>query len=157
MTLPPPQEQHVPTSLDTLQDLRILAVDDRAPNRRYLETVFSSWELNLQTVDSGEACLQKMETETFDLLLLDLNMPNMSGLELLTHIRELESPNRDVQTIIISAEGRERLKDDLAQFGANIFVNKPITTEMLWTALETAMTEMTKARENKSGDLPVRN
>ncbi len=118
-----------------IKDFRILAVDDRAPNLRYLQTLFTAWDLDLETVNSGSDCLQKMQSAQFDLILLDLNMPNMGGVELLTHIRNLPSPVCDITAIIISADVDEDRRRQLTDLDANIFLAKPVTPDMLWTAL----------------------
>lgn len=128
-------DTHSLSGPDTLRDLRVIAVDDRLPNRRYLQTIFSSWELSLTTADSGADCLAKLDDSIFDVLLLDLNMPEMSGQELLQRVRALPTDNRNITVIVVSADGHEELRERLRGFGANLFVTKPLTPDMLWQAL----------------------
>lgn len=128
-------ERRTETDLQGLQKLKTIAVDDRLPNRRYLETIFASWDLGIVTAESGPKCLDLMKSEYFDVLLLDLNMPDMSGQELLQKIRKLDGRNRDITVIVVSAEGHDEQRKLLMSMGVEVFITKPVTPAMLWSAL----------------------
>ena len=128
----------LPTSSISLADLKILAVDDRMPNLHYLKTLFRAWDLKMETALSGTECLHLMQKQDFDLLLLDLNMPEMSGWELLRHIRALETLARDITVIVISADIQVDETSQEWQLTSGIFLTKPIAPEQLWDALHEA-------------------
>ena len=70
-----------------LQDLNVLVVDDNATNRRLLELLLARWRMRHVSADSGPAALQLLEKQSFDLVLLDLQMPGMDGFEVASEIR----------------------------------------------------------------------
>ena len=121
---------------------RILAVDDRLPNRVYLQTLFKSWGINVITAESGADCLRKAKSEPFDLLLLDLNMPEMNGLELLTRLRNSNSVNRDIQAVVVSAEIPEDTELKLRDLDVQHYLKKPITPKMLWETVNHACADI---------------
>ena len=66
---------------------RILIVDDNAVNRRMVQIVFQKLGWHAETLDSGEGALLHLATHRYDLVLLDISMPGMNGLDVCQHIR----------------------------------------------------------------------
>jgi len=81
-------------------------------------------------VSSGFAALKLLPQSQFDLVITDINMPDINGLELIRFIRQ--SPqHKDTPLIIISTEGKERDRDKGLGLGANAFLVKPFQPEEL--------------------------
>ena len=76
------------TSESLRSDLRVLVVDDHPTNRRILSTTLRGWGVRSECAESGAGALELLSRETFDLALLDVHMPEMSGFELAATIRK---------------------------------------------------------------------
>ena len=95
------------TDLVSLRGLRVLVVDDHATNRRILEEVLKSWEMEVELVESGSAAIAALEAaaQPFDIVLMDLMMPEMDGLETVAIIRE-NAAFAQVPVLLLSSADR---------------------------------------------------
>jgi two-component system chemotaxis response regulator CheY len=103
---------------------RILVIDDDALIRTQVCDALreADPELELQEADDGESALAKLDTFDAQLVLLDLFMPNLSGVETLSFIRMREKPPK---VLIMSSLDSESMKADLLKAGAEGFIAKP--------------------------------
>ncbi len=112
-------------------NLRVLIVDDFATMRKIEKNILSQLGIkNVDEADDGSTALPKLQANTYDVVLLDWNMPNMTGLELLKALRSGDN-NKDVPVIMVTAEA---LKDNIvaaAQAGVNDYVVKPFTAGVM--------------------------
>jgi DNA-binding response OmpR family regulator len=104
---------------------RVLIVADVADNRTILRRRFERKGYQIAEADSGRGCLEAVAAETFDVVLLDVMMPDMNGLEVLRKIREEHS---DVQLPVIMVTGRVESQDivEALTAGANDYITKPV-------------------------------
>src|SRR2546423_15047297 len=112
----------------------LLVVDDSATFRQLLCMSLTRLE-GISQGDITEACdgadaLRKMQTRQFDLVLTDVNMPNLNGLELVLRVRS-ELQNKDVPIVIISTKGEEAFVEQGMKNGANCYLLKPISLPRL--------------------------
>ena len=112
----------------------LLVVDDSATFRQLLSMSLKRVE-GISQVDITEACdgedaLQKLEHGAFDLLLTDLRMPKMDGLELVRRVRS-ELNNANLPIIIISTKGEEKDIELGMQIGASGYLSKPVSMARL--------------------------
>ena len=111
--------------------MKVLAVDDFPTMRRIVKTLLRQLGYtNVSEAEDGQAALTKLQQEEFDLVLLDWNMPRMTGLELLKAIRADETL-RHTPVVMITAEGRKEDVLDAVKAGVNNFIVKPFTAETL--------------------------
>ena len=114
--------------------MKILVVDDEAQMKPLFEARFrreiSSGEVYLTFARSGEEALTVMPGSGVVLILSDINMPGMSGLELLRRIRELH-PHRPPAVVMITAYGDQNNRQQASRFGADDFLTKPIDFKTL--------------------------
>lgn len=113
--------------------LDVLIVDDSAAIRKILQRVLVQADFSLGKVheaNDGLEALEKLKTETVSLILSDINMPNMDGLQLLAKIREQPSL-QTVPVIMITTEGGQNKVLQALQLGANGYVRKPFTAEQI--------------------------
>lgn len=87
---------------------QVLIVDDDPAICKLLEKVMRSNDMDSQAVGSGEQALQALETRTFDIILLDVNLWDMEGFEVLRRLRE-----RGIKTPVIIISGRNEDYDSL--------------------------------------------
>jgi two-component system sensor histidine kinase/response regulator len=115
---------------------RILIVDDRRTTREILEVTLQRVGYRSSSVSSAAEALEKLAEERFDLVITDLLMPNMSGLELLCEIRKKHSrTDLPVLFLTVQEEGEELVA--AMRNGANDYVCKPINYPVLLARLET--------------------
>ena len=101
---------------------RILTVDDEPINNKILAHIMKDEPMyELTAVDSGEAALEMLEKEVFDLVMLDVNMRGMSGLETLRHIREKYT----VPVVIMTADKELDTSSGFAALGCDDYITKP--------------------------------
>ncbi len=106
---------------------RILVVDDEPQITRVLRTSLSSQGYDLRVANDGETALEIMKDWSPDLVITDLSMPNMDGLELSRRIRT----KLHVPIIVLSVKGEERTKVQALVAGADDYVTKPFGMEEL--------------------------
>src|SRR5580693_7177648 len=106
---------------------RILVVDDEPQITRVLRTSLSSQGYDIRVANDGETALEIMKDWTPDLVITDLSMPNMDGLELCRRLR-LSSK---IPIIVLSVKGEERSKVQALDAGADDYVTKPFGIEKL--------------------------
>jgi two-component system, OmpR family, KDP operon response regulator KdpE len=106
---------------------RILVVDDETQITRVLRTSLSSHAYDVRVANDGETALEIMKDWTPDLVITDLSMPNMDGLELTRRLRTTTK----VPIVILSVRGEERSKVQALDAGADDYVTKPFSMEEL--------------------------
>lgn len=109
---------------------RILIVDDDELVLIALRELLRPAGYVVETVSSGYQALEKLDKDNFDLLILDIIMPEMDGFELCRRIREKES-YRDVPIVFLTAKSREEDRKKGMEAGANLFLSKPISPQKL--------------------------
>jgi two-component system chemotaxis response regulator CheY len=87
----------------------------------------------VETADSAEVALRKLQQVAFDLILLDINLPSMNGLELLKHLRD-KSPNSKV-VMCSASSSDDKIRQAIAD-GAEGFLVKPVTQTSLVSLLQ---------------------
>src|SRR5262245_8173585 len=105
---------------------RILIVDDEPGIRQSLKGVFEDEGFQTEAVSSGEECLKKTEQDSYDLVLLDIWLPGMDGLETLRQLRN-KSPKTHV--IMISGHATIATAVTATKLGAYDFIEKPLSLE----------------------------
>lgn len=107
-----------------MENTAILIVDDEKNIRLTLSQALESLNLPIQTAVNGEEALQKLADNEYSLMLLDLKMPGMSGMQLLRKVRETWPK---IRVIIITAHGTIESAVEALKLGAVDFIQKPFT------------------------------
>lgn len=105
---------------------RILVVDDEKNIRMTLKHCLESEKYFIESAINGEEALSKIREENFDLVLLDIKMPGLSGMEVLRKIREMGSK---IDVIMMTAYGTIERAVEAMKLGAIDFISKPFTPE----------------------------
>jgi len=131
--------------------LDVLLVDDDARIRNTLRGVLEDEGHKVAEAPGGAEALQALESRSFDAVLLDVNMPGMSGLDALVTIREM-APSTGV--IMVSGEGTVATAVQALKRGAFDFIEKPVDPEHLLRVLAQAaqLTELRRSSPPASGD-----
>ena len=109
---------------------RILIVDDDEMVLIALNELLRPEGYEVHTFSSGTEALKKLDQNGYDLLMLDIIMPEMDGFELCKKIREKET-YRETPIVFLTAKSQEEDKVQGIEAGANLFLSKPISPEKL--------------------------
>lgn len=121
-----------------LRGPKVLVVDDEPGIRQSLKGVLSDEGYLCNTVASGEDCLEELEREAYEAVLLDIWMTGMDGLATLARIQELPAGSRPA-VIIISGHGNVETAVKATKLGAFDFVEKPLTIDKVSVVLKNAV------------------
>ncbi len=117
----------------------ILVVDDEKNQREILETILSGEGYDVTTASSGEAAMKFVDSRRFDLVLTDLKMTGMSGLELL---KELTNFDKSIIVILLTAHGSVDSAVDALRLGAFDYLQKPYDREKLLDTVSRALNKL---------------
>jgi sigma-B regulation protein RsbU (phosphoserine phosphatase) len=117
---------------------RLLVVDDDEGNRDLLSRRLARWGHTVATADSGRRALEVVESEPFDVVLLDVMMPEMSGLDVLRVIRGMHSPS-GLPVIMATARGQSEDVVEALRLGANDYVTKPLDFPVVLARVQTQL------------------
>jgi two-component system nitrogen regulation response regulator NtrX len=117
---------------------KVLIVDDEANIRQSLRGVLVDEAYDCITVESGEACLETLAREACDVVLLDIWLPGIDGLETLARIQEMPTGTRPA-VIMISGHGNIETAVKATKLGAFDFVEKPLTIAKVSVVLKNAV------------------
>ena len=159
------------TDLVSLRGLKVLVVDDHATNRRILEEILKSWAMEVELVESGSAAIAALEAATqasassvrlsspskpaespFDLVLMDLMMPEMDGLETVAIIRE-NAAFAQVPVLLLSSADRAGYSTRSRSLGIAHSLLKPVKQSDLLEAIGSAVAAV-PPEETRRGEAP---
>ncbi len=125
---------------------RVLVVEDDPDIRRILQLFLTERDFTVTTADRAATALDLMTQVPVDLILSDVRMPGMSGIELLHHIKEHDP---DVQLVLMTAYSSVKDAVEAIQAGATDYIEKPIDFRRLERILDVVFERRRLARENK--------
>ena len=120
-------------------EARVLVIDDHAVNRQALTLVLAPLGIVPETAASAEEGLERLAAEAFDVVLMDVYMPDMDGREATRILRGRAGPNQQTPVIAITASATERDWEACRAAGMTGHVAKPIEPAQLYAALEIAL------------------
>jgi CheY-like chemotaxis protein len=115
--------------------IRILLVEDNAVNRRVLGAMLRAGGFEMDEAEGGEAGLRMLDQADYDLVMMDLRMPGMDGLEAIRHIRARADAKAGVPIILITADAGSDVEADGKAAGADDLVLKPVSMAALFSAI----------------------
>ena len=115
---------------------RILVVEDSSAMRAFVRAALEEAEMVREVVEaaSGFEALRVLPREAFDLAIVDINMPDVNGLELIRFMRGSEA-HKKTPLLVISSESSERDRERGLTLGANAYLAKPFTADALVAAV----------------------
>ena len=152
------------TDIVSLRGLKVLVVDDHATNRRILEEVLKSWAMEVELVESGAAAIAALEAATqtsassaeppFDIVLMDLMMPEMDGLETVARIRE-NAAFAQVPVLLLSSADRAGYSARSSSLGIAHSLLKPVKQSDLLEAIGAAIAAAPSVETSRRGEVPM--
>jgi signal transduction histidine kinase len=131
------EQKRKPINID-LSNHKVLLVEDNLVNQLVIKTYLKSSEVNLDIVDTAKSALDYLLVDTPDLVLLDLGLPDMTGLEMLDILRN--KYKSDTPVIIVSGDVTEESLSQSKVLGVTSFLQKPVRQSELLQELETFFT-----------------
>jgi two-component system chemotaxis response regulator CheY len=128
----------------SIENTRFLVVDDFSTMRRIVRNLLKELGFsNIQEAEDGADALNRLRAETFDFVVSDWNMPNMTGIDLLRNIRADDSL-KHLPVLMVTAEAKKENIIAAAQAGASGYVVKPFTAATLDEKLKKIFQTMQK-------------
>jgi CheY-like chemotaxis protein len=129
-----PAAEPVPVPLRTGPGPLILVVEDNPVNLMVLRHTLERREVEVDCAESGLAAIDKASRRRYDLVLMDLQMPEMDGLKATAALRRIPG-YENVPIIALTATTSDDLRERCRQAGMQAFLSKPLETAELWTAI----------------------
>jgi len=111
--------------------LEVLAAEDNIVNQRVLAALLSGAPLNIRFVEDGAAALEALAAQRFDIVLMDVQMPRMDGMEATRRLRAEPGPNRATPVIALTANALHEHRDAYLAAGMDAFAAKPVDVREL--------------------------
>lgn len=136
--------QHAPQNANTTQPMRVLIVDDDPIHREASRMFLTMYGRKVTLAENGRAGLAAAENGEFDVMVVDLDMPDMTGLEVIATIRKMPR-HRDLPIIMVTSRDDAMAIDRAYELGASSFVVKPVN----WTLLDHYLRFVLRASKNE--------
>ncbi len=146
---------HKSTLPDYLKrNLRILFVEDAATNRKVGLAIMSRLGFSADAVENGRQAIEALEKKVYDIVLMDVHMPEMDGLQACRIIRDPASAvlNHDIPVIAMTATAMEEDRSRCLQAGMNDYLTKPINPEEMLGIIENQILKRETESEDKPGE-----
>ena len=121
-------------------EYHILVAEDYGPNATLIEYILYDYGYNSTIVTNGQAVLDVLEKQQVDMILMDINMPTLNGIETTYQIREKEK-YKHLPIIAMSAHVFEKEKQDCFNAGMNEYVTKPLDNDLLYEKIKSLLPE----------------
>jgi len=143
--------------------LNILVAEDTLFNQKFIRRLLDRWGYKATVVENGQAAVSAVSQNHFDIVLMDVQMPEMDGFEATEKIREMESSTaKHVPIIAMTAHAMKGDRERCLEAGMDDYVPKPISSETLLNAINALVaqhpagdTMRNPEDENKSPDVPL--
>ncbi len=122
-----------------LSRLNVLVVDDHEINREFLRAGLGRLVQSIQMAENGLEAIELCDRHDFDVILMDLHMPQMDGLATANRIRDLGKASSSARMIILTADTRPEEKSRLLDAGFDTYLNKPVSIHELTQAIQAVM------------------
>lgn len=121
--------------LSSLKDIEILLVEDNRMNQALAKSRLSSWDCKCDIAENGKIALEKLENNVYDLILMDIQMPEMDGYQTTKRIRKLRSPICEIPIIAMTAHASSSDEQKALKAGMNDYISKPFNPETLYNKI----------------------
>ncbi len=133
-----PEPQPQPFGQRPQLDGRVLIVDDTRSSQMFMQLLLRKYGLQSDVADNGEEAVDAFRNRSYDLILMDENMPVMNGIDAVKNIRKIEKDEKKARSVPVIALTANALKGDRERFlgaGMNDYLSKPVDESRLYTLL----------------------
>lgn len=120
-----------------LGQIRVLLAEDNQINQIVATQILKKWNAKVTVASNGLVAFEALQTERFDIVLMDLQMPEMSGFEVTEKVRNFDSTaiNKDIPIIALSADAFQETRSKVLAMGMTDFVTKPFNQDELYSKI----------------------
>jgi CheY-like chemotaxis protein len=138
-----PPEPPAPAEQKTAVPLRILLAEDNPVNQRVARALLQRWGYTVSCANNGIEAVRLLDEQTFDLVLMDVQMPEMNGFEATAAIRAREAgTGQHLPVIAMTAHAMKGDRENCLQAGMDAYVSKPIKPDLLAETIESMRSGM---------------
>lgn len=119
----------------------ILLVEDYADSRQMLQLLLESLDYGIIPAANGREALAAAAQNHIDLILTDYNLPDMTGVAVIRHVRELGNSSASIPVIVLTAVDGSEYRELAVEAGCNAFLSKPPNFEVLQITIERLLQE----------------
>lgn len=128
-----------PNDSQKLENIRVLVVEDMALNQLLIKIILADFDFEVDIAENGKIAVQKLNSATYDIVLMDLQMPEMNGFEATTYIRnEMRS---QIPIIALTADVTTVDIEKCLAVGMNDYISKPIDELLLYSKIVKSLTK----------------
>lgn len=120
----------IPQLATDIKNLKILVAEDATINQLLIKVILKNFGFTYEIVNNGKAAIEKLKTNTYDIILMDLHMPEMNGLEATAYIRKTIKSTIPIIALTADITAVDFLK--CQEYGMNDYITKPIEENLLY-------------------------
>jgi len=122
------------STFHSLAGLRIMVVEDNLVNQKIVTKFLMKWDVTVDVSENGKIAVEKARHNIYDLILMDLHMPEMNGYDATLEIRKMENnPNKDLPIIALTASAFIEDREKIYTYGMSGYIIKPFNpSELYW-------------------------
>lgn len=136
-----------------VEQLNVLLVEDNYLNQVLATKVLTNWKWNVEVAENGLVAVEKLQKNNYDLILMDIQMPEMDGYEATRYIRKKLAPPKSTTPIIaMTAHAISGEIERCEQTGMNGYISKPFNEDNLYSKILTVLNIKTTMDENLTSD-----
>jgi len=141
--LPNPKEIEFASSI--VEGCKILVAEDNLMNQKYISSLLTKWNIDFTLVMDGKKAVEQAQKNSYDIILMDIQMPNMDGFEATITIRNTKNLNQNTPIVALTASAMLDQKSKALASGMNDFITKPFAPNNLLSVIHQYV-EHTKIR-----------
>lgn len=146
------QEDHI---LYPKANTRVLLAEDNLANQMVIKSILEFSHLQVDVVNNGYEALQAVQKKSYDIILMDISMPEMDGMTATTEIRKLDSPSGDTPIIALTAHTLSGDKERFIDAGMNDYLSKPINRTATLSCIARWTNNMKKEQQKVINAIPI--
>lgn len=133
-----------------IPNVNVLAVDDNSTNLLVFKGLLKKTNAKIDTCTKGSEALELFKNNNYDIVFLDHMMPEMDGVEVLNHIKEIEKDkNTNTPVIVLTANAMEGSKEEYLKYGFNDYLSKPVNGASLKNMLKKFLIDSSNTNDEK--------
>ena len=122
---------------------KVLIVDDIPENIQTLGEMITDFDLDVKIAEGGQEAINIIDSDTPDIILLDLMMPHVNGWDVIEHVREKYSKNAMVIIVVSLLNNKDNI-DECYELGVNDYITKPVIKARLTSSIESHLRNLSR-------------
>jgi CheY-like chemotaxis protein/HPt (histidine-containing phosphotransfer) domain-containing protein len=120
----------------TVEGCKVLVAEDNIMNQKYISSLLTKWKIDFTIALDGKKAVEQAQKQLFDIILMDIQMPNMDGYEATIAIRNTSNLNQNTPIVALTASAMLDQKSKALTVGMNDFITKPFAPNNLLSVIQ---------------------